>query len=297
MPQASMQQAANIYSRLAPHPPRPPRETTSRAGRNLPLAVATAAVLLTIVGASLVFRIEIFVALAVLCLTMALWEAAGALLARDFRIPFPVLALGQALMLVATWKYSLGVAFLVLLGVFAVTTAATLVIKRQGALTDALAGCFTVSWLGLLGCFAVAMAKMDHPALVIVTFILLPVANDTGGWCAGVLLGKHPIAASISPKKSWEGFVGSVVLSLLVAIVMAGIVLKISWIWVIVLAVATPIAATAGDFAESLVKRDLGVKDMGAIFPGHGGVLDRIDSMLFCAPVCYLVFALGFGLL
>lgn len=164
--------------------------------------------------------------------------------------------------------------------------------SAKQSLTDAVAGVLVLSWIGLFGMFAIAIAQMDKAPFAVLTFILLPVANDVGGWCAGVLFGKHPIAPSISPKKSWEGFAGSRLLSLFIAFLLGGLVLGMSWPYVIGLGMLAPVFATMGDFAESLLKRDLGVKDMGSIFPGHGGMLDRLDSILFCAPLCYVVFTM-----
>lgn len=287
------EQGTRIFACLAPRPPEPPKESASRAGRNLWLAVPTAIVLLAILGLSLI-RMELFVGLVVIALGIALWEMAGALKARQFTIPLGPLFIGQCIMLIATWNRGLDAAILI----YFLTCAVAIVwnARRPMGVTDAIAGCFALGWLGLIGNFAVAMAAMPNGALVILTFILLPVANDTGGWLVGILVGRHPIAPSISPKKSWEGFAGSTVATLLVAWLMCGHVLGMEWYWVIAFGVTTPIFATAGDFAESLLKRDLRVKDMGSLFPGHGGMLDRIDSILFCAPVCYFLFAFGFGL-
>lgn len=297
MSEAAKSGQAAILSRLAPHPPRPPAEVHSRAGRNLPAAIATALLLLTIVGLTLAFEIKIFVGLVVIALTLGLWEAAGAFLAREIRIPLIPLLVGQLLMVIFTWTHGIGAG---LIG-FLVTSAAALLVRtwsrKPGALTDGTAGIFALSWVGLFGIFAVAMAGMPNGALVIVTFILLPVANDTGGWAAGVLFGKHPIAPSISPKKSWEGFIGSAIACILVAFLTVAWMLSLDWYWALLAGLLTPVFATTGDFAESLLKRDLGVKDMGSIFPGHGGMLDRIDSLLFCAPMLYVLFALGFGIL
>ncbi|QOR48375.1 phosphatidate cytidylyltransferase [Trueperella pecoris] len=292
---SSSTQAASIVSRLAPRPPKLPQQSHSRAGRNLKAAIPTALILLALLALSLFIRIEVFVGLVVVALGIAQWEMAGALLARRFKIPLLVLLTGQSAMLISTWVWGLGIALLI----YFVTCAVAIVwnaYSRAKGITDALAGCFSLGWIGLMGSFAVAMAAMEHGALVISAFVLLPVANDTGGWLAGIMFGKHPIAPSISPKKSWEGFVGSVIACLAMAVVFVGIVLELGWPWVLAFAAATPVMSTAGDFAESLLKRDLTVKDMGSLFPGHGGMLDRIDSILFCAPVCYLLFAAGFGL-
>jgi phosphatidate cytidylyltransferase len=133
------------------------------------------------------------------------------------------------------------------------------------------------------------MLQMPDGARRVLLFVLLAVASDVGGYVAGVLFGRHPLAPSVSPKKTWEGLAGSIVLSCLVGAV------GIAWgfgshAWIgVALGLATVTTATVGDLSESLIKRDLELKDMGSLLPGHGGVLDRIDSMLLSAPVVYLV--------
>ncbi|MDO5495272.1 MAG: phosphatidate cytidylyltransferase, partial [bacterium] len=164
----------------------------------------------------------------------------------------------------------------------------------RAAARDAAAGAFAAAYVPFLASFAVLIVRHEHHGvLLVLTYILMVAGNDTGGYLAGVLFGKHPIAPTISPKKSWEGVVGSLVLSVAVAFVMLVVVLDAHWGWSIALGILTVLTATTGDFAESLVKRDLGLKDFGSILPGHGGVLDRIDSQLVAAPACYFVFSLA----
>lgn len=280
-------------ARLAPHPPRPPQEVNSRAGRNLPAAIATSVILLTIVALTIAFHIELFILLVSAFLLAGLWETAGAFLARSIRIPLIPIMGGGLAMLACTWFGDIEAGFVAYFVAAAVTMLWSSLEPRTAAVTDGVSGLLALSWVGLFGMFAVALAKMDSPALVITALILLPVANDTGGWLAGIAFGKHPIAASISPKKSWEGFAGSIVASSLVSFVTVGILLDVPLPYTALIGLLTPVFATAGDFAESLLKRDLGVKDMGSVFPGHGGVLDRIDSILFCAPMLYAVLTIA----
>lgn len=284
------------FSRLAPHPPAPPRESTSRAGRNVPAATATAFVLIGIIGLTLFFQIQLFIGLVALFLTLAFWEYSGAVLNKQIKIPFIPLALVQLLMILLTWNFGLLAGFLTfVLGSFVIT--AYLQAVDKSLLKTLPIGVFGIAWIGLSGMFAVAMAGLDVGPYLLSAAILLPIANDTGGWCAGVLFGKHPILPRISPKKSWEGLVGSFLLCLLAAYLGMGLMLDLSWPWIIAFAVVTPILATAGDFAESMIKRELAIKDMGSIFPGHGGALDRIDSLLFCAPAFYVMYLFSQGLL
>ncbi|WP_216378886.1 phosphatidate cytidylyltransferase [Arcanobacterium phocae] len=285
----------SFLERITPHPPRPPKEVTSRAGRNVPAAVLTAAVLLGLVGLSLAYKIEGFVVLAIAFILAGLWEIAGAFLARDIHIPaIPLLGSGLG-MILATWFGGIEAGLVVFLIASGILVLWRSYMPMANALTDALAGVFALAWIGIFSMFAVALAALENGPLAIVAFVLLPVASDTGGWLAGITFGKHPIAPSISPKKSWEGFVGSLLGALFAAGVTIWFALGLPWYAALIIGLLTPVFATAGDFSESLLKRDLGVKDMGSIFPGHGGVLDRVDSLLFCAPILYVVLTYGFG--
>ena len=131
------------------------------------------------------------------------------------------------------------------------------------------------------------MLALDNGPWRVAVFIALAVANDTGGYIAGVLFGKHPMAPTVSPKKSWEGFAGSVLLTLAVALPATYYLLEGTLLMGALLALLATFAATAGDLMESLLKRDLGVKDMSSLLPGHGGILDRVDSILVAAPVIF----------
>jgi phosphatidate cytidylyltransferase len=125
----------------------------------------------------------------------------------------------------------------------------------------------------------------------IVTLLLLGVSNDTFGYLVGASLGTHPMAPKISPKKTWEGFGGSIAGAMVIGVLACLFVLDKPW-WVgAVLAVGMVAAATAGDLAESMVKRELGIKDMSSILPGHGGVMDRLDSIVFASPVAFILFS------
>lgn len=277
------------WERLAPRPPRPPAPSASRAGRNLPAAIITALILLAVVAASLFIRIEAFHFVILGFMFLALWEAAGAFLQRGFRIPIIPLWLSAIAIVVTTWiagPTGLLISFILCM---ALVTAWRVIMGRPWAARDSAAACFALAWIGLLGGFAVLLTQLPFGPWAVVAFLLLPIFNDTGGYLVGILLGKHPIAPSISPKKSWEGFAGSVFFTTAIGIVLAVFALDIPWWWGVVLGVSCAIASTCGDLAESLLKRDLGVKDMGTIFPGHGGALDRVDSILVCAPVVYSI--------
>jgi phosphatidate cytidylyltransferase len=123
----------------------------------------------------------------------------------------------------------------------------------------------------------------------VLIFVVLTVCSDVGGYFAGILIGRHPMAPVISPKKTWEGFAGSVVACLAAGAITLLLLLH-GHVWQgLILGGAAAVAATLGDLIESMIKRDLEIKDMGTIFPGHGGAMDRLDSLLVVAPVTWLL--------
>lgn len=145
---------------------------------------------------------------------------------------------------------------------------------------------FALIYVALLASFVVLILDSPGAQAGVITWVLLCVANDTGGWAFGIMWGKHPMAPKISPKKSWEGFAGSLVFSIAAGI--GGMVwLGGAWWLGIPLALLTTVAGTFGDLIESLIKRDVGLKDMSNMLPGHGGLMDRLDSLLMTAPVVY----------
>jgi phosphatidate cytidylyltransferase len=144
----------------------------------------------------------------------------------------------------------------------------------------------------LLGGFAILLLVPDDGVTRVLAFIATVVASDVGGYTAGVLIGKHPMAPSISPKKSWEGFAGSVTACMIVATPIVALALDGPWWGGLLFGAAMAVSATVGDLGESLIKRDLGIKDMGHLLPGHGGLMDRLDSLLPSAAVAYLLLSL-----
>ncbi|MDD7465332.1 MAG: phosphatidate cytidylyltransferase [Actinomycetaceae bacterium] len=285
----------SFLAAVAPHPPKSPHEQHSKSGRDMPAAVVTALVLVAIVAVSVAFHPIWFVVLAVVGFAIGLWEAAGAFIVRDIHAPVTPMILGVLLMAIATYSEGIAAGFLTFCFSALFVMAWAIFSRRQPAVMNALAGVFALGWIGMSGMFAVAMTALPNAAWCIVTLVLLPAASDTGGLALGVVLGKHPIAPSISPKKSWEGFAGSVLFSFIAAWLFIRLALGLNWWWVLTFTLITPVLATVGDFAESLLKRDMKIKDMGTIFPGHGGMLDRIDAVLFCAPSFYLLYLLALG--
>lgn len=263
-----------------------------RGGRNLPVAATVGVGLLLLVGAALFIVKEVFVGLAVLAIAGGLWELRQAFAKKGFNLPLLPLWVGSAGMLIAAFlsgSEALMVSFvLTILGV-----AVWRAIDGGGlrAIKDTTAALFAVAYLPLMAGFVMLMLANPNGQMQVTLFILLAVANDTGGFFAGTTFGKHPLAPSISPKKSWEGLAGSFALTMAVGVLGAIYLLDINPIIGVILGLLTPITATVGDLAESLIKRDLDLKDMGSLLPGHGGILDRLDSLLLTAPFVYLLLA------
>jgi phosphatidate cytidylyltransferase len=220
---------------------------------------------------------------------MALWELSGALAKKGVSVPLVPLAVGAVGMLVSAFVAGEDG----LLVSFTLTAFGVLLWRiidgPEGAARDVAASVFVAAYVPFLAGFAMLMlAAPDGPYRVIV-FIAVTVANDVGGYASGVLFGRHPMAPSISPKKSWEGLAGSVVLCMLVGAATVHFLLQGPLVAGLLVGAAAACTATLGDLSESLVKRDLGIKDMGNLLPGHGGLMDRMDSLLPSAAVAYLI--------
>jgi phosphatidate cytidylyltransferase len=266
-----------------------PAPKQSRAGRNLPAAVGSAIVLLGGIATSLFFWKAGFMIIVVAAVVVAVWELGQAFASREIRLVREPLLVGGVAIVVSAYVFgtpSMGTAT-------AVTVLAAMLWRLRGGVAgyvrDVTATAFTVFYVPFLGAFVALMLAEPDGALAIVTFILVTIASDIGGYAAGVLFGKHPMAPVISPKKSWEGFAGSTVSCVLVGFATVVYLLDGSW-WVgVLLGLIAVVTATLGDLCESVIKRDLGIKDMSQIIPGHGGLMDRLDSLLATAAPTYLL--------
>jgi phosphatidate cytidylyltransferase len=264
----------------------------SRTGRNLPVAIGVGAglgglVLLTLFTVKATFLLYAGAALAV-----ALTELTGAFGKRDIAIPVIPVGLGGAAML--TCAYWLGAP--AALAALALTAIAVLAWRLFGGpagyVKDVTAGVFAAAWIPFFASFVAAMLAPADGARRVLTFIILTICSDIGGYFAGITLGRggrHPMAPVISPKKTWEGFAGSAVACLAGGALCLPLLLHGHAWQGLLTGAAAVLAATLGDLAESMVKRDLDLKDMGTLLPGHGGLLDRLDSLLVCAPVIWLL--------
>ena len=270
-----------VTTLLNPRPTRnhDPLPATGRAGRNLPAAIGVAILLVAVVLGSLVFYKVIFVGVAVLAVCGALWELAAAFGA--------YVATAGACVLWSFMDQAEAETGTVLeqAGHDIPRTEAHDEVRRSRS-SAAAASVFAATYLPFLAGFAILLLVQDHGVGKVMMLIALPAANDTGGWLAGITFGRHPLAPSVSPKKSWEGLMGSLIAAVATG---AGCVWAIGGPWWAgaALGACTVIVSTLGDLGESLLKRDLGLKDMGTLLPGHGGIMDRLDSILVAAPLVY----------
>jgi phosphatidate cytidylyltransferase len=265
------------------------RGASSRAGRDLPAAIGVGVVLLLLVLTGLLFVPVAFVATVAVFGVFGCWEVSRALSTVKADVPPVPLAVGSvALPFAAYYGGEEAIAF-ALTGTAALVLLWRLIEGGTGALRSILASLLTILWIPTMLSFGVLLFNEANGALKVATLLLLVVANDTFGYLVGASLGKHPMAPKISPKKSWEGFAGSVAGAVVVGVLAAVFLLHQPWWAGVILAIATVAAATAGDLSESMVKRELGIKDMSNMLPGHGGVMDRLDSIVFATPVAYIL--------
>ena len=262
-------------------------KSPGRAGRNLPMAIGVGLGLGAVVLASLLVYRELFLIVVAAALAVGIWELGNAMRQADIRVPVWTLV-GCGLGMVAlTWLA--GPAMLVVgLGI----TVAVLVVWRladgaTGYHIDIPAAALIAMYVPFLGAFAVLLLEPADGHLRIIATLAVVVLSDTGGYVAGVLVGRHPMAPRISPKKSWEGLGGSVLASAIGGALLLFFMFDVAWWLGAAFGATAAVVATLGDLTESLIKRDLGVKDMSNLIPGHGGLMDRLDSILFVLPVAY----------
>jgi len=270
-------------------PPPPADRQATRTGRNLPVAAAVG-VLLGGLAILTLFTLKVtFLLLVALAVGVALWEVSRAFASRNLTVPvIPVAAAGAAMVALAYWSgvqatlAALVISVIVLIG-WRLLGGAT------GYVKDVTASVFVLAYLPLPATFvALMLARPDGPRRVVI-FVALAVLSDVGGYFAGITLGKQPMAPRISPRKTWEGLAGSLLAGLIGGAILLVTLLHGHWWQGAILGLAAVAAAVLGDLAESAIKRDLDIKDMGHILPGHGGVMERIDSLLIVAPVAWLL--------
>lgn len=261
-----------------------------RTGRNLPAATAVGVGLSALIAFALFYVPLLFVAIATFASFMAVRELSNALNKRGRSVVNEV-ALPAAIVL-PPLAYFFGPEFSLGALALVVITAAWFRLRRgvEGYFNDFASTVLVIAYVPLLIGFATAMSNGELGAERVLVMILLTAGNDTGGYFAGIFFGKHPMAPNVSPKKSWEGMVGSLVTQALLGAFLVPVLIPIAAWQGLLLGLVMSVTATIGDLAESAIKRDLGIKDMSQALPGHGGFMDRLDSLLINAVVAWVAF-------
>ncbi|BBY78073.1 phosphatidate cytidylyltransferase [Mycolicibacterium parafortuitum] len=274
-----------------------PPKKSSRAGRNLPAAIAVGVALGGGLIAILLFAPYLWLALVAAAVAIATFEVCSRLGEAGYRIPMIPLLVGGQATLWLTWPFGPAGA----LGAFAATVVVCMIWRLVGQglnhtpqnyTRDISATVFLATWVPLFASFGALLIYPDDGANRVFCLMLGVVFSDIGGYVAGVLFGKHTMAPAISPKKSWEGLAGSLLFGVTASVVAVVFLLDKPWWAGVALGLMLVITGTLGDLVESQFKRDLGIKDMSNLLPGHGGMMDRIDAMLPSAVATWIVLAL-----
>jgi phosphatidate cytidylyltransferase len=265
-----------------------------RSGRNMPAAIAVGVSLVLIVFASLLIYKPAVLGVIVVAAGVGVWEMTRALRSSGADAPLIPLLGGTVLMVGLAWFDGPDA---LLLGLAVTLLAAVIWRIADGAAAfrrDLTASVLTAIYVPFLLSFGVLLllSDSDRGEWRVLCTLFAVVLSDTGGFAAGVFLGKHKMAPSISPGKTWEGFAGSISAAAIGSGLLLYFLLDIPAYWGLLFGAVISIVAVVGDLAESMLKRDLGVKDMSNLLPGHGGVMDRLDSILFAVPTAYVLFAL-----
>lgn len=283
--------------------PDQPERRTPKAGRNLPVAIGVGLALFVGLAVGLVWAPWFFIALVAVGLGLAAIEVHRALLRKGMRAEIVPIVIGTVVSvlggyLAARTQIRLTPSTFVVICLGGTLIAALVTRLRRGAegfLRDVSASAFIIAYIPLLGVFLPLLMSPPDGRWRVLAVVACTVASDTGAYASGVLLGRHKLAPSISPAKTWEGFIGGVMFAATVGAAATVFLLGAPWWLGMLLGLFVAPAATVGDLVESLIKRDAGIKDMSNFLPGHGGIMDRLDSMLLAVPVGWLVLHLALG--
>ena len=250
-----------------------------------------------VILASLFFYKPVFLGVIVVAVVVGLWELTSRLTERkEIRAPLVPLAVGGAAMVIAGYVRGPEGAWVAM----ALTALAVLAWRMTESpheyLRDVTAAVFATFYVPFLATFVALMLAADDGPWRVLVFLLLTVVSDTGAYAVGWRFGKHKLAPRISPGKTREGLLGAVTFAMAAgALLMQFVIHDGTWWQGLLLGFAVAASATLGDLGESMIKRDLGIKDMGTLLPGHGGIMDRLDSLLPTAPVVWLLLVVFVG--
>jgi phosphatidate cytidylyltransferase len=283
-----------------------PAKKTSRAGRDLPAAIAVGAAIGGVLIATLLFAPRFWVLIVAIAIFVASHEVVRRLREAGYVIPVIPLLVGGQVTVWLTWPFHAAGALAGFGAMVVVCMIWRLFMQDTSGrhdpvagqpssgnyLRDASATIFLAAWVPLFASFGAMLVYPKDGSGRVFCLMLTVVASDVGGYAVGVLWGKHPMVPAISPKKSWEGLAGSLVCGITAAVLSATFLAgKSPWIGAL-LGLVLVLTCTLGDLVESQVKRDLGIKDMGRLLPGHGGLMDRLDGVLPSAVAAWIVLTL-----
>ena len=264
----------------------------AKAGRKLGPSILVSLAILAVVFLTISFVPPLFAIFAWIAILLAGRELTKAYRAGGIDLPDNAISIAITVLLAAAWFGRVsGLAVAIAIAIPCVLVY-MLLRDPKDFVRKSTAAAFAIFYLAFLGGFILLLAHDKDGLARIFTLVVLVSCNDTFAYLFGVLLGKHPLAPQISPKKTWEGLVGSIIATTIGSALVFEYALGHTW-WIGAgIGLVAVVTATCGDLIESAVKRDLAIKDMGTILPGHGGILDRIDSVLFTGPAVW--FALEF---
>lgn len=261
-----------------------------KAGRKLLPSIAVSASIVGLVWFALAYHRVLFAVLIGVAVILGIREITQAFRAGKTYLSLPALIIATIVLTAATWRGSL--TGLAISTAFCLPILLVDLLRRgpDGFVKSATATTLVLIYLPFLAGFIILLARPDDGFDRVMTFVVLIACNDTFGYLVGVLIGKHPLAPKISPKKTWEGLAGSLIFTVLGGALTFHYLMNQHW-WIgALVGLMVVFTATSGDLIESAMKRDLSLKDMGTILPGHGGMLDRLDSALLSGPAVWLAF-------
>ncbi len=263
-----------------------------RAGRKLLPSILVSLSLLTLIFGSISLEPKLFLALICVVIMLGVRELTHAYRAGGIELPdLPIMAVSLVILLASWFGGTEGLAVSTGLSI-PILMFFLLLISQKDFIKRSTSAVFAVCYLAVLGGFILLVANDADGGKRILALVILISCNDTFAYFAGVLFGKHKMAPTISPKKSWEGLIGGLIASVIGGGLVFNFAFETAWYVGSAIGVMTVVTATCGDLIESAIKRDLAIKDMSNLLPGHGGIMDRLDSALFTAPAVWFAFEL-----
>jgi phosphatidate cytidylyltransferase len=263
-----------------------------KAGRKLLPSIGVGLSLIGLVWFALSYQREIFAIVVAIAVVLGVREIVRAFIARGITISFNGLTLAAIGLAYATWNGGVAGLAIATAIAFPLLLIRALLQGPEGFVAKATGTTFALLYLPFLAGFLILLARPHNGFQQVMTFVVLVGCNDTFGYIVGVLIGKHPLVPTISPKKTWEGLAGSTIFTVIGGCLAFKYIMDMQWWLGIIVGLMIVFTATCGDLIESAMKRDMSLKDMGSLLPGHGGMLDRLDSVVLSSPAMWLALEL-----